>query len=129
MSTGPRENTFWRAPEQLRRPGRTRPWLGLGLAVLVVAYLLVFGDSGWLAVRAEERAVAELREELARTRDLEAQARARNAELLEPGSEELERIAREQYRMHREGEEVHHLVGGQESDAAEPHDGGSPPRP
>ena len=129
MSTTPRGNTFWRAPEQARRPGRARPWLGLGLAVVVVGYLLIFGDTGWIAVRKEARAVATLRSELDRTTALEASTRASNSELLRPASEELERIAREEYRMRGEGEEVHHLVGTHETDAMAPDAGESARRP
>jgi cell division protein FtsB len=112
MPSRARGEIFWRAPERVRRPRRARPWLGLGLVLAIVTYLLVFGEAGWLAVRAEQNAVGELTSELERIRAQTAAVQARDAALARPQSDELERVAREQYRMRREGEEVHHLVGG-----------------
>ena len=105
-------NVFWRAPEGVRRRGGSRPWWGLLLAVGLVAYLLVFGDAGWLAVRAENDRVRELREEVAEARARQAEFESRTRALRQPGSHELERIAREEYRMRAPGEEIHHIVGG-----------------
>jgi hypothetical protein len=54
---------------------------------------------------------ARLAAEVARLRREQAAAAADLAALKEPGSLELERVARERYGMHREGERVVHVLG------------------
>jgi cell division protein FtsB len=77
-------------------------------AVLVLAAL--FGSDGWMVVRKEAAIVEDLDGQLAGLEaDLE-ESRARTESLVEPGGHELERVAREEYRMHAPGEEVILLV-------------------
>ena len=70
----------------------------------------------------------QLQERLAATRARTEDVQSRTQALLRPSSDELERIAREEYRMRREGEEVHHLVGGAETVESDD-DAGSDRRP
>ena len=77
-------------------------------AVLVLAAL--FGSDGWMVVRKETAVVDDLDGELAGLEAELATSRARTEALVEPGGLELERVAREEYRMHAPGEEVILLV-------------------
>ncbi len=110
-----RDAPFVRSIRAQRRRRQRRRWLGIGFALALLLYVMIFGDAGWLAVRDAEEHVEDLRGELHTLRaEREAHERATEA-LLEPGSHELERVAREHYRMQRPHEEVHHLVGGERS--------------
>jgi cell division protein FtsB len=72
--------------------------------VLVLAAL--FGSDGWMVVRKEAAVVEALDGELAGVEVELEESRARTEALIEPGGLELERVAREEYRMHAPGEEV-----------------------
>ena len=85
-------------------------WILGATTVGIAIWVLVFGETGWRRVHAEEEAVEELR---TRSQQLRAQTReleGRIDRLREPGSLELERVAREHYLMRREGEEVLHVL-------------------
>ena len=97
---------------RIRRVG-SRPrarWWGLAVGATVAAYVIVFSESGWLRVRAEQVAVERLERENRAAELVLDEMRTRLEQLEQPASAELERVAREQYRMHAPGEEVLHLV-------------------
>lgn len=80
------------------------------MTAAIAVWVLVFGETGWRRVSAEEEAVDELR---ARSQELRAQTREledRIERIREPGSIELEKAARERYLMRGEGEEVFHVL-------------------
>ena len=93
-----------------------RRWIGLGLVAVLIGYVVVFGDTGWLAVRDAQKDVDEREALLTALEDATAADEKALRELEEPGGHALERIARERYRMQRPGEEVYHLVGEDESE-------------
>ena len=101
------------------RSARTR-WWGLALGLALLLYLALFGQGGWLAVHAEAVAVEDLERENAAAERLIESLQARQAAYDEPGSFELERVARERYRMQRPGEEVLHLVPSPGEDGSGP---------
>lgn len=80
------------------------------MGATVAAYVIVFSESGWMRVRAEQIAVERLERENRAAELVLEEMRTRLVRLEQPGSAELERVAREQYRMHAPGEEVLHLV-------------------
>ena len=116
-SQGRNEHVLRTVRAQRQRRARRR-WLGTCLALGLLIYVMVFGDAGWLAVRDAKDRVDDLRTELDELQTERAELEAATAELREPAGFELERTAREMYRMQRPGEEVHHLVGGDDSHAS-----------
>ncbi|HKK70016.1 MAG TPA: septum formation initiator family protein [Candidatus Krumholzibacteria bacterium] len=111
-----RDAPFVRSIRAQRRRRQRRHWLGVGFALALLFYVMIFGDAGWLAVRDAEEQVGDLRAELETLRTERAAHERATEALLEPGGHELERVARELYRMQRPHEEVHHLVGGERAD-------------
>jgi cell division protein FtsB len=85
-------------------------WIAAFAVSLVLGLLAVFGSGGWLVAHREAVAVRQLDAELAAVEAERRDVEERISALLEPGGFELERIAREEYRMRAEGEEVIHLV-------------------
>ena len=90
---------------------------GVIAAVLLLAAL--FGSDGWMVLREEAAVVEDLDAELAGLEAELAESRARTEALVEPGGLELERVAREEYRMHAPGEEVILLVPPESAEEAE----------
>ena len=85
-------------------------WIATGVVAVLLILAALFGSGGWLMARQEAAAVAELGAELEVAEiDLSA-VRDRTEALVEPAGFELERLAREEYRMHADGDEVIHLV-------------------
>jgi cell division protein FtsB len=78
--------------------------------VAATTWVLVFGETGWMRVRAEERAVDALRRESAEIQHQTETLEARVEEIQRPASPLLEKVARERYLMKREGEEVIHIL-------------------
>jgi cell division protein FtsB len=95
------------------------------LVVGVVSWVVVFGETGWRRVHAEEETVRELREQVDQLRASTEEVRRRVEEIREPASPLLEKIAREQYLMKREGEEVYHVL---EAEPEERDPSSDPPR-
>lgn len=85
-------------------------WIVTFVLTLVFVLAALLGSDGWMVVRKEAVAVRTLDGELAGVEADLADVQARTDALVEPGGLELERVAREDYLMHAEGEEVIHLV-------------------
>ena len=85
-------------------------WIVTGVLALVFVLAALFGSDGWMVVRKEASIVHSLDGELAEVEAELADVEARTEDLIEPGGFELERVAREEYLMHADGEEVIHLV-------------------
>lgn len=78
--------------------------------MVATTWVLFFGETGWLRVRAEQRAVESLRQESAEVQGAIENLQARVEEIQRPASPLLEKVARERYLMKREGEEVIHIL-------------------
>ena len=85
-------------------------WIAALAVTLVLALVAAFGSGGWLVAHRETVAVRALEAELASVEAARAEVDARTEALLEPGGFELERVAREEYLMRAEGDDVIHLV-------------------
>jgi cell division protein FtsB len=85
-------------------------WIATGALALLLTLVALFGSGGWMVTRQEAAAVTELDAELAVVEADLTDVEARTEALIEPGGFELERVAREEYLMHAEGDEVIHLV-------------------
>ncbi|RKZ17705.1 hypothetical protein DRQ53_02635 [bacterium] len=101
------------SPRARRGPGHGR-WIALAAFALVLVLVAVFGSGGLMVARQEAAAVRALDAELAVVEAEFGVLRSRTEALLEPGGFELERVAREEYLMRAEGDEVIHLVDGTE---------------
>jgi cell division protein FtsB len=96
-------------------------WIVTGVLALVFVLAALFGSDGWMVVRKEASIVHSLDGELAEVEAELAGVEARTEDLIEPGGFELERVAREEYLMHADGEQVIHLVpSGRPQDARTP---------
>lgn len=94
-------------------------WIVTLVLTLVFVLAAFFGSDGWMVVRKEAVAVRTLDGELAGVEADLADVQGRTDALVEPGGLELERVAREDYLMHAEGEEVIHLVPPEGEDTTE----------
>jgi cell division protein FtsB len=96
---------FLRRPERKRRYGR----LVLLLILLVICYIYVGGDYGLLKIWSQHRQVQELRREIHRLH-AEQYDLKREGLLLEGDSLYIEKKAREELGMVRQGERVYQFV-------------------
>ena len=99
-------------------------WIVTGVLAAVLILAALFGSDGWMVVRKEAAIVEGLDGQLAGLEAELEESRARTEALVEPGGLELERVAREEYRMHAPGEEVILLVPAETEE--EPEAGQSP---
>jgi cell division protein FtsB len=112
MSLGQKRSAPPFLRKRVQRTGRIdRLWrlLGIGAACLAL-YALLLGDSGWLALSRQRAEVESLEQQIESLRAAEAGVRAQLAELQLPRSFELERVARDEFGLVREGERVLHVV-------------------
>jgi len=95
-----------------RKPGAFQRFQRIALLVAggVAVYALILGESGWLRISAERSAVEELQSEIQRLQADQARILQQLDALEEPSSLELERAARDQYGLVREGERVLYVV-------------------
>jgi cell division protein FtsB len=98
--------------KRVQRTGRIdRLWRLLGIGAICLAlYALVLGDSGWLALSRQRAEVESLERDVESLRAAEARIREQLSELQKPSSFELERVARDEFGLVREGERVLHVV-------------------
>ena len=107
-AVGKKENglkTFLRQPQRKRRYGR----LVLVLILLVICYIYVGGDYGLLKIWGQHRQVQELRQEIHRLH-AEQYDLKREGLRLESDSLYVEKKAREELGMVRQGERVYQFV-------------------
>ena len=105
---GKKENglkVFLRQPRQKRRYGR----LVLVLILLVICYIYVGGDYGLMKIWSQHRQVQDLKQEIHRLRTEQYDLK-REGLLLESDSLYIEKKAREELGMVRQGERVYQFV-------------------
>jgi cell division protein FtsB len=113
------DGRFRRVSPAERRGVPHGKWIVTLVLTLVFVLAALFGSDGWMVVRKEAVAVDALDGELAEVEADLADVQERTRALVEPGGLELERVAREDYLMHAEGEEVIHLVPAEGEDSSE----------
>jgi cell division protein FtsB len=104
------DGRFQRVPPSDRRGLTHGRWIATGAITLFLLLVAIFGSGGLMVSRREAREVRDLQADLAQLRAQLDSVHARTEALVEPGGFELERVAREEYMMRAEGEEVIHLV-------------------
>ena len=104
------DGRFRRVPPSERRGLKHGKWIATAAVTLLLALVTLFGSGGWMVARREAAAVTALDGELATVEAELSEVQARTEALLEPGGFELERVAREEYLMRAEGDEVIELV-------------------
>jgi cell division protein FtsB len=98
--------------KRVQRTGHfDRVWrvLGIGAACAAV-YTLAFGESGWFSLSHQEAEVESLEEQIESLQQAQGEIRMQLENLEEPAGFELERVARDEYGLVREGEKVLHVV-------------------
>lgn len=100
-----------------RRSPRSRRWLAVVALVGVVAWawVTVAGDGGWLELHRQRRRLGELEADVARL-NAENDSLRRVLWRLQNDTAYVEKVAREEYGMVREGERLYRI---QRADAAE----------
>ena len=107
----PSRPTFYRRKGRPRRRQRSRKGLFVGLAALgAILFVLIGGETGWWAVRGQQARVDTLESRIAAVRAETDALKEAAEEVQVPGSERLEKVAREQYLMSRPGERVLHVL-------------------
>lgn len=106
---------FYRVQGGHRPRRRISHWILLSLGLAATTWVLVFGETGWLRVRAEERDVQRLHQEVERLESSTVDLEAKVEDIQRPASPLLEKVARERFLMKREGEEVIHILDPAES--------------
>jgi cell division protein FtsB len=104
------DGRFRRVSPSERRGIPHGKWIVTWVLTAVLLLAALFGSGGLMVVRKEAAAVDALDAELLAVEAELSESRARTEALVEPGGLELERVAREEYRMHAPGEEVILLV-------------------
>jgi len=104
------DGRFRRVAPSARRGLPYGKWIATGAVALLLTLVALFGSGGWMVARQEAATVAALNAELSVVETELTDERARTEALIEPGGFELERLAREEYLMLAEGDEVIHLV-------------------
>ena len=104
------DGRFRRVAPSERRGLRYGKWIATGAVALLLTLVALFGSGGWMVTRQEAAAVTELDAEFAVVEADLTDVEVRTEALIEPGGFELERVAREEYLMHAEGDEVIHFV-------------------
>jgi len=101
---------FYRVEGGRRPRRRLSRWVAIGVVLAASAWVLLFGETGWLKVRAERHAVENLRRQTEELRAETTHLEANVEEIRQPGSPLLEKVARERYLMKREGDQVIHIL-------------------
>ena len=104
------DGRFRRVAPSERRGLPYGKWIATIAITLLLTLVALFGSGGWMVARQEAAAVVTLDTELAGVEADLNQAQMRTEALLEPGGFELERVAREDYLMRADGDEVILLV-------------------
>jgi cell division protein FtsB len=104
------DGRFRRVAPSERRGLPYGKWIATAAVTLLLTLVALFGSGGWVVARQEAAAVAALDAELATVETDLNDIKLRTGALLEPGGFELERVAREEYLMRADGDEVIHLV-------------------
>ncbi len=105
---------FYRVEGGRRRRHHLSRWILGSIGVTGAIWVLFFGETGWLRVRAEEHAVQALREESAQLQARTLELQQQVTEIQRPASPLLEKVARERYLMKRKGETVIHVLDASE---------------
>ena len=104
------DGRFRRGAPSERRGLPYGKWIATIAVTLLLTLVALFGSGGWMVTRQEAAAVAAAGTELAEVEEDLDQVQTRTEALLEPGGFELERVAREEYLMRADGDEVILLV-------------------
>lgn len=91
----------------------------LGLTLLVVLVHDVFGPRGFLAMRRSQQEVQRLRDEIQKVNE-ENQRAAEHVKALKTDPKLIERIAREQMGLAREGERIYRIAPQEATDTSAP---------